>query len=289
MTTRFDPSHEPLTRPVDATPSGGRAPPAAARRRLLLAAIAERGFVSVADIAREIGMSEMTVRRDLDALQRGGAVERSHGGAVAARPAGAAREPSFDARAQLHASAKRAIARAAAGLIGEREVIGLDVGSTVACLAGLLGNRPGLGVVTNSLRALAALSAAPGTMPDVYMLGGQLRPAEGSLCGAIAQRQLADHWLHKAFIGAAGLSEDGLFDYSVEETQITLGYVRAAAEVIVLCDSSKFGLRGFARVCGLDVVTRLITDAEPPPPLRAALDRNRIQVTVATTLMHQAA
>lgn len=267
--------------------AGGRgsAVPAVARRRMLLATIAERGFVSVTETAREIGMSEMTVRRDLDALQSLGVIERSHGGAIPAKPglaaAAAAHEPSFDARAHVRAEAKIAIARRAAYLVGEREVIGLDVGSTIACLAGLLGDRRGLGVVTNSLRAVAALSAAPGVMPDVYMLGGQLRPREGSLCGTIAQSQLSGHWLNKVFIGAAGVCEEGLFDYSVEETQLTLAYIRAAAEVIVLCDSSKFGLRGFTRVCGLEMVSRLITEAAPPPALCAALQRHGVELIVA--------
>jgi DeoR family glycerol-3-phosphate regulon repressor len=254
---------------------------------MLQAAIAERGFVSVAEIAREMGMSEMTVRRDLDALQRLGTVQRSHGGAVAAEPAATQpvptmHEPSFDARQHVRAPAKQAIAAAALRLIGEREVIGLDVGSTVACLASLLRGRAGLGIVTNSLRVVTALCAEAGPIPDVYVLGGQLRAREGSLCGAIAQRQLADHWLNKAFIGTAGLCEDGLFDYSVEETQLTMGYIRSASEVIVLCDSSKFGQRGFARVCGLNAVSRLITEAEPPAPLRAALERAGAAITIAT-------
>lgn len=277
MGLRADPSH----RRRDGKAASPVPLPALARRRLLQAAIAERGFVSVAEIAREMGMSEMTVRRDLDALQRLGAVQRSHGGAVAAQPAAAAPEPSFDAREHVRAPAKRAIAAAALRLIGEREVIGLDVGSTVACLAPLLRGRAGLGIVTNSLRVATALCAEPGPMPDVYMLGGQLRAREGSLCGAIAQRQLADHWLNKAFIGTAGLCEDGLFDYSVEETQLTMGYIRSAAEVIVLCDASKFGLRGFARVCGLDAISRLITDQEPPAELRAALERSGAAITIA--------
>ena len=277
MALRADPPHGRR----DGKPAVRALLPALARRRMLQAAIAERGFVSVAEIAREMGTSEMTVRRDLDALQRLGTVQRSHGGAVAASPVAVGQEPSFDAREHVRAPAKRAIAEAALRLIGEREVIGLDVGSTVACLAALLRGRAGLGIVTNSLRVVTALSAVPGPMPDVYMLGGQLRAREGSLCGAIAQRQLADHWLNKAFIGTAGLCEDGLFDYSVEETQLTMGYIRSAAEVIVLCDSSKFGLRGFARVCGLGAVTRLITDAEPPTPLRAALERGGTTITIA--------
>jgi DeoR/GlpR family transcriptional regulator of sugar metabolism len=277
----------PTEKRRDGPPAARGVLPALARRRMLQAAIAERGFVSVVEIAREMGMSEMTVRRDLDALQQLGAVQRSHGGAVAALPVAAAQEPSFDAREHVRVHAKRAIAAAALRLIGDREVIGLDVGSTVACLASLLRGRAGLGIVTNSLRVVSALCADAGPTPDVYMLGGQLRAREGSLCGAIAQRQLADHWLNKAFIGTAGLCEDGLFDYSMEETQLTMGYIRSAAEVIVLCDSSKFGLRGFARVCGLEAVTRLITDAEPPAPLRATLERAGTTITIAEPLMSE--
>lgn len=260
------------------------ASPAVARRRALHAAIIERGFVSIADVAKEIGISEMTVRRDLDILKQEGAIERSHGGAVAARRIVEPAEPSFAARRNLRVGAKRAIARAAAELIGERETVGLDVGSTLAFLAGELRNRSGLSIVTNSVRVISALTDTPAMLPDVYVLGGYLRAREGSLCGAIAQRQLEDHWLSKAFIGTAGITTDGLFDYSVEEVQVTLAYMRHASEVIVLADSSKFDQRSFARVCGLGEITTLVTDEPPPPHLRDTLERNAVRVIVAPPL-----
>ena len=98
--------------------------PAQARRRALEEVIQERGFVSVSDIALEIGVSEMTVRRDLLALEQNGRIERAHGGALpAARPTVLQVEPSFATRQDQQAEAKAAIARAAAGLIGDREIV----------------------------------------------------------------------------------------------------------------------------------------------------------------------
>lgn len=253
---------------------------AAARRRALHAAIAERGEISVSEMAKEFGISEMTVRRDLDALQQSGGIERSHGGAVLARPAMAPAEPSFAARRHVRAAAKQAIARAAGAMIVERDVVGLNVGSTIAYLAAEIGGRSGLSVVTNSLQAVAAMTRSP-VMCDVYVIGGHLRAREGSLCGAITQRQLADHWLHKVFIGVAGITAEGMFDYSVEEVQVTLGYIRRASEVIVLCDSSKFGRRSFARVSGLEMISTLVTDRMPPPDIEEALRRHEVRIVVA--------
>ncbi|HWL69616.1 MAG TPA: DeoR/GlpR family DNA-binding transcription regulator [Geminicoccus sp.] len=253
---------------------------AAARRRALHGAIIERGEISVAEIAKEFGISEMTVRRDLDALQQSGAIERSHGGAVLAKPATAPAEPSFAARRNVRAKAKQAIGRAAAALIADRDVVGLDVGSTVACLAAEIGSRSGLSIVTNSLQAVATMTRRP-VLSDVYVVGGYLRAREGSLCGAITQRQLADHWLNKAFIGAAALSTEGIFDYSVEEVQVKMGFIRRAGELILLCDSSKFGRRSFARVAGLESISTLVTDRPPEAELAEALRRHDVQVVVA--------
>jgi DeoR family glycerol-3-phosphate regulon repressor len=253
------------------------AAPPVARRRVLHQAILERRFVTVADMAREVGMSEMTVRRDLDALAREGKVRRSHGGAVPALTEEI--EPSFAARRDLNAAAKRAIARAAAALVGPREVVGLDVGSTVAALAAELRDRAGLSVVTNSIQAVLALSGQ--VQADVYVLGGQLRPREGSLCGRIARQQMREHWLDKVFIGIASIDTDGIFDYSVEEAEVKSGFMERATEVVVLCDASKFARRSFVRVCGFSAIATLVTDTPPPADLRAELDRHRVRVIVA--------
>jgi DeoR family glycerol-3-phosphate regulon repressor len=256
--------------------------PAQARRRALQQAIQERGFVSVSEIAREIGVSEMTVRRDLVALERDGAIERAHGGALASTSSSPVpSEPSFAMRQDQQAEAKAAIARTAAALIGEREIVGLDVGSTVERLARELSGRSGLGIVTNSLQAVAALSQHESAMPDVYVLGGHFRSRESSLCGQITRKQLSDYWLSKVFIGVAAIGIDGLYDYVLEEAEVKSAFIERASEVIVLCDSSKFDQRSLVRVCGLDAVTALVTEAPPSPAFRAELDRHKVRVLIA--------
>jgi DeoR family glycerol-3-phosphate regulon repressor len=253
--------------------------PPAARRDALHRLIQERRFITVAEVARSTGISEMTVRRDLAALTREGKVRRSHGGAVPPLHL-VEQEPSFAARRGVQAAAKRAIARAAARLVGPREVIGLDVGSTVAAVATELRGRAGLSVVTNSLQAATILSAGA-TPVDIYMLGGQVRVAEGSVCGPIALRQLRDYWLEKAFIGVAGLDATGIFDYSLDDAQVKRGFMERAAEAIVLCDASKFGHRSLVAVSGFEGIAALVTDASPPPDLQAALSAHQVRVVVA--------
>ena len=141
--------------PADsAVPAG----PAGPRRKSLHRRISERGFVVVAQIAREIGVSDMTVRRDLEALARDGLVQRTHGGAVIASPATIIpTEPSYAARRELNPEAKRRIATAAAAMVSAGEAIGLDTGSTVACLAAELAGREGIEIVTNSLQTILAM------------------------------------------------------------------------------------------------------------------------------------
>jgi len=255
--------------------------PAAARRRALAVLLDEEGYLVVSDLARRVGVSEMTIRRDLDAFERSGLVERAHGGAVPATRPARPDEPLFAARRGLHAEAKVAIARAAMALIGPNDMIGLDIGSTAACLAELLRDRHDLRIVTNSIPAVLALSAHDGVCPSVHLLGGQLRPGEGSLCGPVARRQLAEHWLQRAFISVASVSVDGLFDYAPEEAELKHAMMARAREVILLCDSSKFGQDSFVRVAGLDAIHTLVTEAPPPAGLRKALQRAGKRVIVA--------
>lgn len=264
--------------PRDARYTVPLAPPAA-RRQALQQLIEQRRFVTVTDVAREVGISDMTVRRDLGILEREGKVRRSHGGAVPMLKEEV--EPSFAARRDLHTTAKRAIARAAAELVGPREVVGLDVGSTVAALAAELRNRAGLSVVTNSIQAVVAMTSQ--MQADVYILGGQLRPLEGSLCGRIARQQMRQHWLNKVFIGIAGIDTDGVFDYSMEEADVKTTFMERATEVILLCDASKLGHRSLVKVCGFDTINTLVTDAPPPAALQAELDRHKVRVIVASS------
>jgi len=254
--------------------------PAQARRQALHALITERGFVSVTDVAREIGISDMTVRRDLEALERDGLIQRSHGGAVPAPPAIVIpAEPSFAARRNLNREAKERVAVAAAAMVSSGEAIGLDVGSTVACLAAELASRAGIEIVTNSLQTVLAMPQP--VLPEVFLLGGRLRPREGSLCGSITRQQLAGHWMDRVFIGVAGIDENGIYDYSPEEAEVKAAFMRQATAVTVVCDSSKFGRRSFVRVCGFEAIGSIVTDAEPASAIGKAARAAGVAIIIA--------
>lgn len=236
--------------------------------------------MAVAEIAREIGVSDMTVRRDLDALERDGLAQRSHGGAIPASPAVVVpTEPSYAARRQLNLEAKRRIASAAAAMVSTGEVIGLDVGSTVACLAAELAGREGIEIITNSLQTVVAMPQP--VLPEVFLLGGRLRPREGSLCGAITRQQLAGHWMDRVFIGVAGIDEHGLYDYSPDDAEVKLVYMQRASAIVVLCDGSKFDRRSFVRFCGFEAIGTIVTDCPLPPHIEAAVAKAGTAVLVA--------
>src|SRR5579871_1820741 len=263
--------------PIDSSVPAG---PAGPRRKSLHRLISERGFVAVAEVARAIGVSDMTVRRDLEALERDGLVQRTHGGAVPAPPATVIpTEPSFAARRELNPEAKQRIAVAAAAMVSIGEAIGLDTGSTVACLAAELAGREGIEIVTNSLQTILAMPQL--ILPEVFLLGGRLRPREGSLCGGITRRQLASHWMDRVFIGVAGIDEHGLYDYSPEDAEVKLVYMQRAKATVVLCDSSKFDRRSFVRVCGFEAVGAIVTDAPLPPHIQEVAAKAGTTVLVA--------
>jgi DeoR/GlpR family transcriptional regulator of sugar metabolism len=206
------------------------ASPAGARRVALRRLIAEQGFVSVTDVARAVGISEMTVRRDLEALERAGLIERSHGGAVSTQASSViAIEPTYAARRELNREAKHRIALRAASLVSVEEAIGLDTGSTISYLAAELAGRERIRIVTNSLQTILAMPQP--ILPEVFLLGGRLRPREGSLCGGIAHQQLSGHWLDRFFLGVGGIDENGVHDYSPEDTETKSVFIQQSKAV----------------------------------------------------------
>lgn len=251
--------------------------PAPLRRSEILKILRRDGFASVADISGALGVSEMTVRRDLDQLSEEALLERTFGGALP-RDSYDAHEPEFERRAGLNAAAKAAIARQAETLVAEGETLGLDVGSTTLALAERLAARAGLRIFTSSLRVAAVLGA--GRSP-VHVPGGEIRPGELSIVGASAVEFLRGFDLDRSFIGVSGISERGIYDYSVEDTEVKRALIAEAQSVVVLCDAAKFERRALARIAPLDAVDILITNAPPPPALAAALSAAGVTVILA--------
>jgi DeoR/GlpR family transcriptional regulator of sugar metabolism len=256
--------------------------PARARRARLADMVGREGFISVADTAGRLGVSGMTIRRDLEALESSGLLTRTHGGAVAPearrREIFDAEEPVFERRRRKHAAAKARIAAAAAGLVGPGETLALDVGTSVLALAEALVARDDLKIFTNSLSSAITLTA--GRSP-VYLLGGQLRAPEMAIIGPVARSQLAGYYFDRCFLGVSGVTEAGFFDYSLEDSEVKQAFIDRSRQVVVLCDSSKFGHRALARICGIEKCHVLVTDAEPPTHLGEALRGAGVEMLIA--------
>ena len=267
-------------RPAEKPESSRR--PAGARRQTLRGLVDRNGFVSVATVAAELGVSEMTIRRDLGQLESQKLVVRTHGGAIASEEMNVSDrdDPSFDTRSHKNVAAKVAIGAAAARIARPGETIGLDVGTTTYQLARCLADRGQLKIFTNNLRAAMVLSDSP---HQIYISGGQVRGKEHAVYGSIAVAQLRNYWLDHVFIGVSGLTEAGCFDYSLEDTEVKQVYIERASQVIVVCDSSKFNRQSVVRVCDLDRVDVLVTETQPPADLERVLRAANVRIVVANS------
>ena len=257
--------------------------PAVMRRRMIQDLLKQDGFISVAKIAAQLGISAMSVRRDLDVLAKNGELVRSYGAAVPVEQESpmarlTANELQYETRRRRNGPAKEAIARRACELIAPGDTLALDVGSTVLTFARELVKKSGLHVFTNHLRVASTLTLNGN---EVLMPGGVVRPHEMSLCGAQAVEQVRKHWFNTAFLGVSALCEEGGFDYSYEDSQVKCAYIERSDRIVVLCDASKFEQKSAVRVFGLSQIDILITEAPPPERLAQALSQQGVQVVLA--------
>ncbi|MDR3373890.1 MAG: DeoR/GlpR family DNA-binding transcription regulator [Ancalomicrobiaceae bacterium] len=258
------------------------------RQAWILSALAELGAISVAEVAAQLDVSEMTIRRDMAELERDGRLARTHGGAVRTDATVAiesipaaefVKEPSFLSRLARNALAKRAIASAAAAIAVGGRAIALDVGTTTFLLARQIAGHQHLKVFTNSVRN--ALELGEG-LAEAYLPGGRMRNDEMSISGPSAVSQFETLWFDIAFVGVSGLTADGIYDYSFDDTEMKRVYLRRSTRKVVLCDSAKFNTMSLVFIAPLNQFNLLVTDAPPPPPLAAALSAAGVEVLVAT-------
>ena len=224
----------------------------------LRALIRDSGVIRIEDLCRRLKVSPATVRRDLDQLERGGAIRRVHGGAVSVESR--LYEPVFADKTSLAAREKRRIAEAALTFVEPGDTVYLDGGSTVLELARLLRERTNLTVVTNSLHAAHELA---GRGPRLIVIGGELRRLSQTMVGPLTRLVLHELHLDKAFMGTIGFAlNEGLTTTDPSEAftkNLVLGQAR---QVIVLADSSKAGKVSFASAGGWEKVHVLITDKQ---------------------------
>src|SRR4249919_1237581 len=229
------------------------------RLGLILQQLNESGSVGVAELAEQLNVSEASVRRDLHRLEQQNLLTRTHGGAVAS---GVLYELPMRYRGGQHHDAKRAIAAAAADLVTpEIMSVGLNGGTTTTEVARALSGRPGLRVVTNALNIASELAVRSNI--ELVVCGGSARAESYELVGPLAELTLSNINLDVAVIGVDGVSASaGLTTHHEVEAQTNRCLLRAAAQVVVVADSSKIGRRGFARISELGAVSDLVTDSD---------------------------
>lgn len=244
------------------------------RRALILDEVRRRGGVRVNELTRKLNVSDMTIRRDLDALARQGVIEKVHGGAVPVVEA-STHEPGFEAKSALELSAKEDIARAAAALAVPGSAIALSGGTTTFALARHLLDVPDLTVVTNSVRVAdvfhdAQRPAGPGAA-TVVLTGGVRTPSD-SLVGPVADRAIDSLHFDVLFLGVHGISaEAGLSTPNLAEAETNRRFVRAARRIVVVADHTKWGTVGLSSFAALEEVDTFVTDAGLAPGTRAEI------------------
>lgn len=240
--------------------------PAEVRQQLAHQYLEQRGFVRVRELSDRFGVSTVTVRNDLQALEERQLVHRVHGGAM---PVDRTRgERSFEEVATEHAPQKRAIAEAAASLVGSGESLLVDVGTTTAAFASALVERTALRdvtVITNGLSIALTLEAASPRL-SIVVTGGTLRPKQHSLVDPLAGSMLKTLRVDTVFLGCNGIDEDaGITNVNLPEADIKRAMIAASQRCVVLADSTKFGVRALATICDVDAVDVVVTDAGVAP------------------------
>lgn len=233
------------------------------------------GFASVSELAELTGVSALTIRRDAEELEAAGLVRRTRGAIRLSEGHGLTLEPSFLARSGVHAQEKQAIARAASARVRPGSTIAIDTGTTTLAFSRLLALVEGLTVVTSSLVVASQTAAAH----EVHVLAGRIRPDELSVVGSQAYASALDRPIDQLFLGAAAVGAE-VSDYSVDDAYTKRALISRAAEVVLLCDASKFEQEAAAVVCDLACITTLVTDSPPPVGLARRLHDSGVEVVL---------
>lgn len=245
----------------------------AQRRQEILRAI-RGGATHVAQLAQSFGVSEMTVRRDLDELARDGHIERVRGGAVTVSA-----EPPFDQTLIERYDEKDAIGAAAAALVRDGQTVMIDIGTTTLQAARHLHGKT-LTVVTTSLAVYEEL--VPDESIELILPGGTVRRNYLSLVGILAETALQQLKADILFLGTSAI--DGrldVWDSTMVEVPIKRAMIAASAEVVLLADAAKASMAGLVKVCDAEAIDRLVTNAPLSPDAAAAAERAGVEVTVA--------
>lgn len=244
------------------------------REKLIVDSL-DGGIRTIAELSEKLGVSEATVRRDLQSLEERRLVRRVHGGAEPVRRGGAG-ELLFNEKTSLNATEKERIALKALDYIHDNDAIFLDGGSTVLALARKLQQRKNLTVVTNSLMAASELME---TNHRLILLGGEFRARSRTLVGPLTSRILESLAIHTAFLGTMGFTaESGISTSDPNEAYTKELVMKRAEQVILLADSSKLGAPSLAASGSIEDIDLIITDENVSGELINKLAKKHIEV-----------
>jgi DeoR family transcriptional regulator of aga operon len=253
----------------------------AQRRSMILDLIRQQNSVSVHELARNVGVSLSTARRDLDELSRAGFIERSHGGAILPLVPGTASEPDLNISAHFAHEEKKAIGRAAAEILRAGQTVLFDSGSTVMEIAlRVVEKGLRLTAVTNDVKMAALFARAK--MIQVIVLGGTMRPGSPTLVGEPGLGFLKSLHVDVSFIGIHAVKGTRLCETAIDLAVLKRGMLEAAEHGVLVADAGKFGATAFCDACDVTKVKEIVTDSRLAAPRRRELEELGIKVRIAS-------
>lgn len=249
----------------------------AERHQQIIDRLQKEGKVNVADLCTDMNVSSVTIRKDLKLLEDKGLLFRTHGGATLHNPYTIDR--SVNEKEKIQSSEKMRIGATAARLLEPNDSILIASGTTVLALAKNIQPKGNLTVITSALNVALELIKHPDV--EVIQLGGLLRKSSSSVTGPYAEGVLEDFSFSKLFLGVDGIDlEFGLTTTNVMEAHLNRQMIKVSQKTILLADSTKFGKRGFGKICGFEDIDQIITDKGVSDYVVRALEGMGIKVTI---------
>jgi DeoR family transcriptional regulator of aga operon len=248
------------------------------RRKKILQIINNAGQVFIDDLRDEFGVSDVTIRNDLEQLEKKNLLVRARGGAMKVET-GVSFDYHVTAKDKLHMDDKMKIGRKAGEMIHDNDTIILDSGTTTHEIVKSLENLKNITVVSNALNLISQLIQLDNI--NLIIPGGYLRKNSLSLVGPLAEKNIMNLFVDKAFIGVDGFdTRHGIYTPNIEEASFNEMMIRNSREVIVVCDSSKFHRRSLAYICGIERIHYVVTDSGIPEDDRKRLEDVGIKVII---------
>jgi DeoR family transcriptional regulator of aga operon len=249
----------------------------AERHQFILNKLQKEGNLNVVELCKELKVSSVTIRKDLKVLEDKNLLFRTHGGATLNNPYIVDRP--VNEKEKFQSAEKMSIGSAAAALVQDHDSIIIASGTTMVALAKSIQPKVGLTVITSALHVALELMKFPTI--EVLQLGGLVRKSSSSVMGAYAESILGDFFCSKLFLGVDGIDLDfGLTTTNAMEAHLNRQMINVSQKTIVLADSTKFGRRGFGKICGLDEIDHIITDSGVSDHIVKTLEGAGITVTI---------